>query len=190
MPLPISRDEAFDLVKQYNKDEANLNHYLETEVVMRELANKLGEDEDVWGITGLLHDLDWEETQNDSAKHTLKTAEILSEKNFPEQVLYAIKSHNNEYLEEDFEPKAKLDYALRCAETITGLIYAVTLVRPSKKVADVKIKSVKKKFKDKSFAANCRRELILECEKLDIELDEFIDLSLQGFNKIAGEIGL
>jgi len=190
MTLPITRDEALALVKKHNKDPVNLNHFLETEAVMRELAKKLGENEDEWGIIGLLHDLDWEETQADPKKHTLKTCEILSAKNFPEDVLYTIKSHNNEYLEDDFPPKTKRDFALRCGETITGLIYAVTLVRPSKKVADVKVKSVKKKFKDKSFAANCRREIISECEKLGLSLDEFIELSLHGFREIADEIGL
>ncbi len=190
MSLPIIRSEALALVKKHNKEQANLNHFLETEAVMRELANKLGEDEEEWGIIGLLHDLDWEETQADPKKHTLKTCEILSKKDFPEEILYTIKAHNNEYLEEDFPPKSQRDYALRCGETITGLIYAATLVRPSKKVADVKVKSVKKKFKDKSFAANCRRDIIMECEELGLSLDEFIELALAGFKKIAAEIGL
>lgn len=190
MKLPISRAEAWELVREHNQEQANLNHFLETEAVMRELAKRLQADPEEWGIIGLLHDLDWEETQTDPARHTLRTCEILAAKGFPEDVLYTIKSHNNEYLQDDFLPQSQRDYALRCGETITGLIYAVTLVRPSKKVADVKVKSVKKKFKDKSFAANCRREIILECEKLELTLDEFIGLSLSAFKKIAAKIDL
>jgi uncharacterized protein len=190
MKLPISRDEAWELVLEHNQEQVNLNHFLETEAVMRELAKRLQADPEEWGLIGLLHDLDWEETQTDSARHTLRTCEILSAKGFPEDVLYTIKAHNNEYLKEDFSPKSKRDYALRCGETITGLIYAVALVRPSKKVADVKVKSIKKKFKDKSFAANCRREVISECEKLGLTLEEFMELSLAAFQPIAGEIGL
>jgi len=190
MKLPVSRTEAWELVQKHNQSRANLNHFLETEAVMRELANRLQADPEEWGIIGLLHDLDWEETQSDPARHTLRTCEILAAKNFPEDVLFTIKSHNNEYLQGDFTPQSPRDYALRCGETITGLIYAVTLVRPSQKVADVKVKSVKKKFKDKSFAANCRREIILECEKLGLTLDEFVEISLSAFKKIAAEVGL
>ena len=190
MTTPITREEALALVKEYNKNPNNINHYLETEAIMRELAKKLGEDEELWGLTGLLHDLDWEMTEHDSSQHTLKTCEILKEKGFSDELLYAIKSHNNEYLPEDFSPKSKLDYALRCGETITGLIYASVLVRPDKKIADVKVKSIKKKFKDKRFAAGCRRELIMECEQLGLSLEEFIELSLTGIKKIADVVGL
>jgi len=188
--IPITRDEAFMLVKEYTKTPANINHYLESEAVLRELAIELGENEELWGVTGLLHDLDWEQTSNDPSQHSLHTCNILKEKGMPEIMLNAIRAHNDEYLEGDFSPKTKLDFALRCGETITGLIYAGVLVRPDKKIEGVKVKSVKKKFKDKRFAANCRREIIMECEKLGLTLEQFIEVALRAFNKIADQIGL
>ncbi len=182
------RENALELLKQHVKDPANINHSLEAEVVMRGLAKNLGEDEELWGITGLLHDLDWEETGEENPKeHGVKCLEYLAD--YPEELKQAIQAHN--YNDNNTqEPSTKLDYALRAGETVTGLIYACALVRPDKKLASVKVKSLKKKMKDKSFAAKVNRDTIKECEKLGLEVDEFLQISLESMQSIADEIGL
>lgn len=186
----ISRENSLNLLKEHAKEDPNIFHSLETEIIMKALAQKLGENEDLWGATGLLHDLDWEETGDNNLKeHGLKSEEYLKEKEYPEELIQAIGAHNFGYNNAS-EPKTKLDYALRSGETITGLIYASALVRPDKKLESVKVKSVKKKMKDKSFAAKVDREVIKECEKLGLELSEFIEISLEAMKKISKDIGL
>jgi lysyl-tRNA synthetase class 2 len=186
----ISREKSFKLLKEHVKENPNIFHSLETEVIMKALAEKLGEDKELWGASGLLHDLDWEETGDSNPKeHGLKSEKYLKEKNYPEELIRAIKAHNFDYNDSE-DPKTRLDYALRSGETITGLIYASALVRPDKKLELVEVKSIKKKMKDKSFAAKVNREVIKECEKLGLSLDEFIEISLGSMKKISGEIGL
>lgn len=186
----ISREKSLELLKEHVKEEPNIFHNIETEAIMRALADKLGENEELWGATGLLHDLDWEETgDNNMKEHGLKTEKYLKEKDYPEKLIKAIKAHNYKYNKTE-EPRTKLDYALRCGETITGLIYASALVRPDKKLESVKVKSINKKMKDKSFASKVDREVIKECEKLGLELKDFIEISLGAMKKISKEIGL
>lgn len=186
----ISREDSLKLLKEQVKEEPNIFHGLETEVIMRALAKRLNKNEELWGACGLLHDLDWEETGDSNTKeHGLKTEQYLKEKEYPEELIRAIKAHNYNYNGTE-EPKTKLDYALRCGETITGLIYAAALVRPDKKLESVKVKSIKKKMKDKSFAAKVDREVIKECEQLGLSLDEFIETSLEAMKGISKEIGL
>ena len=187
--LTMSRDDASALLKKRLKDEKNILHSRETEVIMCALAKKLGEDEELWGITGLLHDLDWEETQDKPEEHGKVTAEILQAEKFPEVGINAIQAHNYDY-NKVVERQTKLDYAVACAESITGLIFASALVHPDKKLASVKAKSIKKKMKDKSFAAKVSREMIGECEQLGLSLDEFIELSLGAMQEISDELGL
>ncbi|MFH2105316.1 MAG: amino acid--tRNA ligase-related protein, partial [Parcubacteria group bacterium] len=187
--LSLTRDDAFALLKEHLKDEKNILHSRETEVIMRALAQKLGEDEELWGTSGLLHDLDWEETQDKPGEHGKVAAEILRTQKFPEVGVNAILAHNYEY-NKIAERQTKLDYAVACAESITGLIFASALVHPDKKLANVKAKSIKKKMKDKSFAAKVSREMIKECEQLGLSLDEFIELSLKAMQEISDELGL
>jgi len=182
------RDEALNLLKQYLKDKKNIYHSLESEIIMKALAQKLGEDESQWGIAGLLHDLDWELTQEDFANHGLKAKKILEQNNYSPEIVHAVAAHNGE--NNGIFRESRLDYAVICAETITGLIYAATLVRPDKKIANLEVKSLKKKFKDKSFAANCSREAIKECENLGLDLNEFFELSIKAMAKISDKIGL
>ncbi|NQV13310.1 MAG: HDIG domain-containing protein [Parcubacteria group bacterium] len=184
----MTRDDAFALLKEHIKDEKNIFHSRETEVIMRALAQKLGENEELWGISGLLHDLDWEETQEKPEEHGKVAAELLKGK-FPEVGINAIQAHNYEY-NKVVERQTKLDYAVACAESITGLIFASALVHPDKKLANVKAKSIRKKMKDKSFAAKVSREMIKECEQLELSLDEFIELSLGAMQEISDELGL
>ena len=148
----------------------------------------MGEDEDLWGIAGLLHDLDYEDTKDDMPRHTLKTEEILKEKGVCNEVIEAIKGHNAENL--GYEREKPIDHALTCAECITGMIVATTLVYPDKKIASVKPKSIIKRMKQKEFARSVNRDFIRECEKIGIPLEEFAELSLKAMQGISNELGL
>jgi len=190
--LPISRDEALKFVEEYTKKAANLHHYLESEVVMRGLAKHLGKDEEYWGMLGLLHDIDWEITEHDPTTHLTEAPTILREKGFDEDFINIILSHGYGFECAGFQDKKRnkeLEYALACSETVTGLIYATALMRPNK-IMDLKVKSVKKKMKDKKFAANVDREIIKECEKIGVSLDDFLKIAVEAMRKIAGEIEL
>lgn len=190
--LHISRDEAFDFVKECTKKETNINHYLESEAVMRALARRLGRDEEYWGMLGLLHDIDWEITEHDSTTHLTKAPELLKQKGFDQDFINIILSHGYGCECAGLQNKKRtqeLEHALACSETVTGLIYAVALMKPDK-IQNLEVSSVKKKFKDKRFAAKVNRETILECEKLGLSLDEFLELSIGAMRDIAEKVGL
>jgi uncharacterized protein len=183
----ISREEAFTLLLKHNPDKVIIEHSLETEAVLRELANKFGEDENLWGIVGLLHDLDFSTTKENFAAHGLKSKELL-ENLLPDFAINSIATHN--YINNGHSPPStKLDYALRCGESVTGLISANALVRPEKMVG-MKPKSLKKKMKAKAFAANVDRDTIKECSFINLELNEFFQLSINAISKIADKVGL
>lgn len=171
----LSHAQALDLVKSYNPEPHLIRHALDSEAVMRALAAHFGEDADLWGIAGLVHDVDFPDTKNDPAKHGLVSAEILGDR-VPEIVVTAIKAHNGEYT--GTMPESRFDYALRAAETVTGLITAAALVRPSG-MDGMEPKSLKKKMKDKAFAASVNRDTIKECEKIGLSLDEFLALAIK-----------
>ncbi len=155
---------------------------------MRALARRLGEDEEKWGLTGLLHDIDMEVTNGDPKVHALKAEELLADLNLDEEMLDAIRMHNDEATG---LPRTTLfQHALAAGETITGLIYATALVYPDKKIASVKYKSVRKRMKEKAFAASVNRDHILECEEIGIPLDEFIQISVDAMREISEDIGL
>lgn len=184
----MKREEAIKLVHSYIKNKNMIKHCLASEAVMRDLAKHFGEDEEKWGLAGLLHDLDVEITNADPKIHGLKTAEILEEIGLDPDIVDAIKHHNEEAT--GIERSNRFQHALAAGETITGLIVATTLVYPDKRIASVKPKSVRKRMKEKAFAASVKRENIMECEKAGIPLDEFILLSLEAMRKISDEIGL
>ena len=181
----MNREEAWKLVEENVSGQNLRNHMLAVEAIMRGLARRFGEDEESWGLAGLLHDLDYDETFNTPEKHTTIAVEKLRELGISEDILRTIQAHN-----ELVTPETTMEKAIICADDITGMITACALVRPSKKVADVKVKSVKKKMKDKSFAAGANRERIKSCENIDVPLDEFIALSLEAMTSIADQIGL
>jgi len=191
--LPITREEAIEFLKSMPQEESDWNHYLESEAIMRVLAEKFGEDIEYWGMLGLLHDVDWALTKGDWTGHCVKAVEMLKEKGFDDEFIETVQSHAYGYDEipalKDKKRTKKVEHALIAAETITGLIYAYALMR-GKKISDMEVKGLKKKFKDKSFAANCDRELIREIELTGLSLDEFFGLSIEAVNKIKGEIGL
>lgn len=183
----ITREEAFELLKEHNTESNLINHALESEAVMRGLAAKLEQDEELWGITGLLHDLDYTVTKEVHDRHGLDSADLLEGK-LPEEALAAIRRHAYEMNGSD-EPETKFDYALRCGETVTGLVHAGALVRPTK-IEGMKPKSLKKKMKDKAFAASVNRDCIRECDKIGLELGEFLQIAIASVTAIAPEVGL
>jgi lysyl-tRNA synthetase class 2 len=188
----ITYKEAKKLVDEYIKDPGTRNHMRESEVIMRGLAKHFGADEDAWGILGLLHDIDWELTKDDHAQHTVKCVEILKKAGMTDEAIDIIVAHGYGACggHEDKVRTKFLEHALAAAETITGLVYATALVYPSKKLADVKVKSIAKRMKAKDFARNCDRNVIKEAEKLGITMDEFYEIALKAMQKIAEEIGV
>ena len=182
-----SREEAFSLLKTYNKNEGLIKHALAVEAVMRYCARKRGQDEQMWGVIGLVHDLDYEQFPE---QHCQKTEEILTSRNWPAEYVRAVVSHGWGICT-DVEPQSELEKVLFAVDELTGLVAATALVRPSKSVMDVKVKSVKKKWKDKSFAAGVNREVIQKgAEMLGIELSELIDDVIMGMREVADQIGL
>ena len=186
--IGITRDDAMALLKTHLRNDKLVSHCVAAEAIMRALAEKFGEDPDIWGLAGLLHDLDYEITGEDSATHGLETEKLLQARNVSPVLSNVIKKHNAEGL--GLERSTRLEYALTCAETITGLIVATALVYPDKKIASVKPKSVTKRMKTKHFARAVSRERIMECEKMGMSLNEFVALSLEAMAGIADKIGL
>ena len=184
--MVISRNEALRLIDNYVKNDKLKKHMLAVEAIMRSLAKKLNEDEELWGLVGLLHDIDYEITKDNFEMHGVLSAEILKDK-LPNEALNAIKAHNEKT---GFSVDSKLAYALKAADQISGLIIATALVMPNKKLHEVTVKSVLKKFKQKDFARNVKRDKIMLCEKLGLSLEEFVEISLQALKSIANELGL
>jgi putative nucleotidyltransferase with HDIG domain len=194
MDLGITNEQAKQLVDKYITDDITHMHLLESEAIMRALAKHFNEDEEQWGIIGLLHDIDWDITKNDEKEHGNKMPKILRESGGTDYLIETIESHiYGHSLNERFKSKqrqGKLQHSLAAAETVTGLIVAAALVQPDKKLSSVKLSSLKKKFKQKAFAAGCNREIIRECEKIGLTLDEFLQISLNAMQSIAKDIGL
>ncbi len=175
-------------MKEYLQTETLRKHCLATEAIMRALAHKKEQNPELWALAGLLHDLDYEETKEDMSRHTLRTAEILAERGVSDEIIGAIKGHNAENL--GYKRTREVEHALTCAESITGMIVATTLVYPDKKLASVKPKSVLKRMKERHFARNVSRQYIRECEEIGIPSEEFVELSLQAMCSIHEELGL
>jgi putative nucleotidyltransferase with HDIG domain len=184
----ITRDKALDILHQYVKNEKMIFHCLASEAVMKGLAQRLGEDEEKWGLAGLLHDLDVETTNADPTIHGTQTEILLKEYDVDPEILDAIRMHNE--ISAGKERSTKFQHALAAGETITGLIFATTYVYPDRKLTSVKPKSVVKRMKEKMFAASVKRENILECEKIGISIDEFAAIAIQSMLPVAGSIGL
>lgn len=192
--LGITKEQADKLVEEYIKDPVTKLHLLEAEAIMRAVAKHLGENEEEWGIIGLLHDIDWNLTKENQSQHCVKAAVILKQAGANDYLIETIQSHGyeNEMITAllDKKRETKIEHCLVAAETLTGIIVASALVQPNKKLASVKLKSLKKKFKDKSFAAKCDRELIRECEQAGIPLDTFLEIGLTALQGISDNLGL
>ena len=183
----IQRQAALDMLAQNNTPPSLLQHALASEAIMRALATHFGENEDLWGLTGLLHDLDYPTTAENAARHGLDTADMLAG-HLPEEALAAIRAHNAE-MNGATPPACRFDYALRCGETVTGLISAAALMRPTG-MEGMEVKSIKKKMKDKAFAASVCRDNIRQCAEAGLELDAFLALSIEAMRTHSAELGL
>lgn len=183
-----SREYYLDLLNRNVNNPKMIAHSLASEAVLRALAIKLGEDENLWGIAGLLHDIDVEITSSNSNEHSLVGAAMLEAEGLPQELVDAVKMHNE--MSTGLERSTRFQYALAAGETVTGLIFATALVQPDKKISSVKVKSVVKRMKEKLFAASVNRDTIMECEKIGIPLDQFVALSIDALLPIAPELGL
>lgn len=192
--LGITKEQAKALLAKWITDPVTRLHSLESAAIMATVARRLGEDEASWWIIGLLHDIDWDETKENTAEHCVRCREILQEAGGSDFLIETIVSHG--YGNEDIPSLADkaregpLQHALVASETLTGIITAAALVQPDRKLASVKLKSLKKKFKDKSFAARCDRSLVAECEEIPIPRDEFLELGLTALQNISDELGM
>ncbi|HLT59212.1 MAG: HDIG domain-containing protein [Limnochordales bacterium] len=183
----MTRAAAWALLTEYTKSESLRRHALAVEAAMRAYARRFGEDEDRWGITGLLHDFDYERWP-DPPDHPLKGAAILAELGYPEDVIYAIKSHAD-YL--NLERRDKMSQALYAVDEMCGFVMAVALVRPNKSIHEVEVKSVKKKMKDKAFAKGVSRDQLVEsAAALGVPLDEHIQVVIDALREVAPALGL
>ena len=181
------REEAMELLKKYNKSEGLIKHALAVEAVMRHCARKRGEDEEKWGVIGLVHDLDYEQYPE---QHCQKTEEILREAGWPEEYIRAVMSHGWG-LRTEVRPESEMEKVLYAIDELTGLVAATALVRPSKSVMDMKVKSVKKKWKEKAFAAGVDRGVIEKgAEMLGVSVEELIEDTIMGMREAADELGL
>jgi len=182
-----TREEAYLLLTEYNKSDSLIKHALAVEGVMRYFARKRGEDEEKWGVIGLIHDFDYEKFPEE---HCHKSEEILKEKDWPEEYIRAVCSHGWG-LCSDIKPETELEKVLYTIDELTGLVVTTALVRPSKSVMDVKVKSVKKKWKDKRFAAGVDRSIIEKgAQMLGMEISDVIADTISGMQEVAEEIGL
>ncbi len=182
-----TREEAMDLLQEYNKTDNLLKHALAVEAIMRHFARRYGEDADTWGIAGLIHDLDYELFPGE---HCAMSQKILREKGWPEELVRAVASHGWGMFT-DIEPQSMMEKTLYAVDELSGLIIAAALVRPSRSLMDLEASSVKKKWKDKGFAAGVDRSVIEKgALMLGIELPELIRESILGLRDIAGELGL
>lgn len=187
----ISREKALELLEKHIKNKNLIRHGLAAEAAMRGLAKHFKEDEEKWGLVGLLHDGDWEETTEDPSQHTKKMVEWLKlEGETDEEILKAILSHNFTHTSEN-PPKTNMEWSLYCCDDLTGFIVAVALVMPDKKLSSVTVDSVLKKFPAKAFAASVNRDQIALCEeKLNLPLPKFVKIVLSAMQEVSKELGL
>lgn len=192
MALGIDYAQAQALVEKYVHEKTTRLHLLESEAVMRELAKHFGQDEEVWGILGLLHDIDWDLTKDNTMEHCAKMVEIFRNDGASDFLIETLVSHGYGNVAcgapQDKQRSGQIQHCLAAAETVTGLIFSVSLMQPDKKLASVKLSSLLKKFKDKRFAANCNREIILECEKCGLTLEQFLEIALRAMQGIADKL--
>jgi uncharacterized protein len=181
----MKRDEAVALVKEKAEKETTVRHLISVEGVMRQLARHFNEDEDAWGLTGLFHDLDQDQTHEDAERHAHLAAEWLREAGVDDRIVNGVLAHAHERYRTD-----RMSHAVVHADALAGLLVAAALVRPEK-ANGMKVSSVKKKLKDKAFAPGVNREEITDVEeRLGLALDEFLSLGIEGLQSVAGEIGL
>jgi hypothetical protein len=184
----MNREDALKLVQEKIQNQNLVKHCLATEACMRELAKHFKEPEEQWALTGLLHDIDYEETKNDPDKHSVIGAEMLEKLGVDKEICEAVKTHNEAH---GIAPETKMAKAIFCVDPLTGLIVASTLVLPSKKIVDLTTENVLNRFKEKGFARGANREIISKCQDLlNLSLEEFVKIGLSAMQKINNELGL
>jgi len=184
----MNREEALKLIKEKVQNNNLVKHCLSTEACMQGLAEHFSEDKEKWGLTGLLHDIDYEETKNAPEKHSLIGAEMLEKLGLEKDIVEAVKTHNEAH---GIKPETKMAKAIFCIDPLTGLIVASVLVLPSKKIVDLTTENVLNRFKEKSFAKGANREIIFKCQDLlGLSLEEFVKIGLEAMKKISNELGL
>lgn len=181
----ITRAEALDLVETHLKKKNLVKHVLAVEAIMRTLAPRFGGDPEIWGMAGLLHDLDYETTAEEPSRHGQVTIELLEGVDLPEEVRHAILAHCGRV-----ERNSPVDKAIYAADPVTGLIVASALMHPAKSLAGVDAAFVGKRFREKRFAAGADREAIASCRELGLDLHEFLEISLGAMREISGDLGL
>lgn len=182
----MDREESLKLLKEHVCKENLLKHMYAVEAIMKGMAEYLGEDQEKWRLVGLLHDIDFEKCP-EPEKHCTLAPELLKEF-LDEEMIKAIRTHNFENLK--LQPETKMEMGLIAADAISGLIIAAALMMPSKKLSDVKVETLSKKFKQKDFARNCNRDLILYCEQIDIPREKFFEIALNALQSVSSDLGL
>lgn len=183
----MEREAALDLLQEHLKTENLVHHSLAVESIMRGLALRLDQDVEKYGLAGLLHDIDYDYTADQPMKHSLMGAQLLEEQGVDAEIVHAVKTHNEVH---GLERKTLLDRTLWAADPVSGFITAAALVRPDKSLAEVQLKSLKKRFKEKAFARGASREQMASCSSMGLELDEFLSIALESMKKIAPQLGL
>lgn len=183
----MEKQQALKLVRENIKNQNLIKHCLAVEACMRALARYFNEPEEKWGITGLLHDIDYEQTKNDPHQHSILGAEMLKKLGLDEDIVKAVKAHNEIH---GIKPETKMAKSLFCIDPLTGLIVAATLVLPSKKINDLTVENVLNRFKEKAFARGAKREIILKCSEIGLSLEKFVEICLKAMQDIATELGL
>lgn len=187
----MTREEALQLVHEWTKSPNLIKHMLCVEAEMRALAKYFNEDEDLWGIAGLLHDADYEMFKDDAKKHPSKIFEELEKRNADPRIIQAIRAHAWGWNENSIEPVTKMDWAIFTADELSGFIVACALVTPDRKLTSVTVEKMKKKWKEKSFAAGVKRQDAEMCEeKLGIKLEDYMQICLTSIQNIAPDLGL
>jgi putative nucleotidyltransferase with HDIG domain len=181
----ISRERTLELLKSHVKTKNLIKHCLAVEAIMRALAKHFGEDEEKWGLAGLLHDLDYEYTKNDPEKHCLVTLDLLKDEDVPEDVKNAILAHCGKK-----ERETLMEKAIYAADPTSGFIVAAALIRPEKKLDAIDVPFLKRRFKEKAFAKGANRDQMRSCEEFELSLDEFFEISLNAMKSISKELGL
>jgi len=181
----MEREEALELVKKHLKNKNLVKHCLAVEACMKAIASQLNQDMEKWGLAGILHDLDYEITEKSPELHTTETVKILEEHGIAPDIIHAVKAHAAQVPCEN-----EMDWAIFSIDPLTGLIIAATLMHPSKKLREVDLGFVKRRYKEKSFAKGARREDIEECKNIPMELDEFISICLEAMQGIDEDLGL
>lgn len=187
----MTREEALKLVQEKIQNQNLVKHCLATEVCMQALAEHFGENPASggasWGLTGLLHDIDYEETKNDPDKHSVIGAEMLEKLGLDKEITEAVKTHNERH---GIAPETKMAKAIFCVDPLTGLIVAAVLVLPNKKITDLTAENVLNRFREKGFARGANREIISRCSDIELSLEEFVEICLRAMQGISGELGL